>query len=212
MRVHDVMTKGAVCTRPDATLQEAAGRMKEFDCGSLPVCDNDRLVGVVTDRDITVRSVAAGHDPKADRVKDIMTPELVYCFEDQDSDCRCSTATSGWSAWCRSATWWSRPATRRRPARRSKISRRPRRTGEARNGNTRLAAVCRPRAAYCALHFPPPVGGEPSPIPSCLLGYGRVVKRFDREPERGFAVPDRLFRDGLAHPAHKSRTEERPAS
>ncbi len=85
MKVQNVMTKGAVCTRPDATLQEVAGRMKELDVGALPVCDNDRLVGVITDRDITVRSVAEGHDPKSDRVKDVMTPELVYCFDDQDS-------------------------------------------------------------------------------------------------------------------------------
>ena len=85
MKVHNVMTKGAVCTRPDATLQEAAGQMKKLDVGALPVCDNDRLVGVITDRDIAVRSVADGHDPTADHVRDAMTPGIVYCFEDQDA-------------------------------------------------------------------------------------------------------------------------------
>jgi CBS domain-containing protein len=84
MQVSEVMTRGTECTRPDATLREAAERMKALDVGSLPVCDNDRLVGMLTDRDITVRSVAAGHDPGADRVRDVMTPEIFYCFEDQD--------------------------------------------------------------------------------------------------------------------------------
>jgi len=84
MRVSEVMTRGVECTRPDATLQEAARRMKDLDVGALPVCHNDRLVGMLTDRDIAVRSVAEGHDPRADRVNDILTPDLVYCFEDQD--------------------------------------------------------------------------------------------------------------------------------
>jgi CBS domain-containing protein len=85
MRVYEVMTKNAECTRPDATVQEAAGRMKNLDVGALPVCgENDKLVGMLTDRDIAVRSTCAGHDPKSEHVKDVMTPDLVYCFEDQD--------------------------------------------------------------------------------------------------------------------------------
>jgi CBS domain-containing protein len=84
MRVYEVMTKNAECTRPDATLVEAAGRMKTLDVGALPVCDADRLVGVLTDRDITLRSVSAGHDPRTERVRDVMTPGVVYCFDDQD--------------------------------------------------------------------------------------------------------------------------------
>jgi CBS domain-containing protein len=85
MKISDVMTKGAECTRPDATVQEVATRMRNLDVGSLPVCDSDRVIGVITDRDITVRSVSEGHDPRSDRVKNIMTPQLVYCFEDQDT-------------------------------------------------------------------------------------------------------------------------------
>src|SRR5262245_15153058 len=84
MRISEVMTLGVECTRPDATLQEAAERMKARDVGSLPVCDNDRLAGVLTDRDIVLRAVAVGRDPKVTRVHDTMTPETVYCFEDQD--------------------------------------------------------------------------------------------------------------------------------
>ena len=84
MLAKDVMTSGAECTRPDATLHEAATRMKELDVGALPVCENDRLIGMVTDRDITVRSISAGHDPETHRVREAMTSEVFYCFEDED--------------------------------------------------------------------------------------------------------------------------------
>src|SRR3954468_16285117 len=85
MQVKEVMTRGAECTRPSATLQEAARKMRDLDVGPLPVCgDNDRLVGMLTDRDITVRAVAEGQDPKTARVEDVMTPDVTYCFEDQD--------------------------------------------------------------------------------------------------------------------------------
>jgi CBS domain-containing protein len=57
--------------------------MKELDIGSLPVCDNDRLVGMITDRDIAIRSVSQGHDPHADQAREVMTREVFYCFDDQ---------------------------------------------------------------------------------------------------------------------------------
>lgn len=84
MLVSEVMTRNAECTRPDATLQQAAVRMRELDVGSLPVCENERLIGVVTDRDITVRSVAAGRDPRTEKVRAAMSPQVVYCFDDND--------------------------------------------------------------------------------------------------------------------------------
>ena len=84
MQVKDVMTRGAECVRPEATLQEAAQKMKSLDVGPLPVCDNDRLVGMLTDRDITVRAVAEGKDPRATRVRDAMTEGISYCFEEDD--------------------------------------------------------------------------------------------------------------------------------
>ena len=85
MQVKEVMTRGVECTRPDASLQEAARKMRDLDVGPLPVCgDNDRLVGMLTDRDITIRAVAEGQDPKTARVQDVMTPDITYCFEDQD--------------------------------------------------------------------------------------------------------------------------------
>lgn len=85
MQVRDVMTKGAECVCPTNSLQEAAQKMKNLDVGPLPVCgDNDRLVGMITDRDITVRAVAEACDPRSTTVQDVMTPDVVYCFEDQD--------------------------------------------------------------------------------------------------------------------------------
>jgi CBS domain-containing protein len=85
MQVKDVMTSGVECISPTATLREAAQRMKELDVGPLPICgEDDRLAGMITDRDITIRAVAAGLDPSTAEVRDIMTPNVIYCFEDQD--------------------------------------------------------------------------------------------------------------------------------
>ena len=84
MQVKEVMTRGAECVAPDATLQEAAQKMKGLDVGPLPVCDNNRLVGMLTDRDITVRAVAEGKDPRTTRVRDAMTEGIAYCFEEDD--------------------------------------------------------------------------------------------------------------------------------
>jgi CBS domain-containing protein len=85
MLVKEIMTRDVECIRPDTVLDEAARKMRDLDVGSLPVCgDDDRLAGVVTDRDITVRAVAAGKDPRTTRVREIMTPGVIYCFEDQD--------------------------------------------------------------------------------------------------------------------------------
>jgi len=85
MRITDVMTHGAVCTRPSESIANAAERMQQLDVGALPVCGNDdKLVGMITDRDITVRATAEGCDPDCTCVSDVMTPEVIYCFEDQD--------------------------------------------------------------------------------------------------------------------------------
>jgi CBS domain-containing protein len=64
--------------RPDSSLQEAAERMKTLDVGPLPVCEGDRLVGMITDRDITVRAVAQGYGAAMGKVRDVMTPDVVY--------------------------------------------------------------------------------------------------------------------------------------
>ena len=82
MRVSEVMTRQVEWIDADATLQAAAAKMKSLDIGPLPVCEQGRVVGMVTDRDITVRATAEGESPTVIRVRDIMTPDVVYCFED----------------------------------------------------------------------------------------------------------------------------------
>jgi CBS domain-containing protein len=84
MKLQDVMSRNVEVVRPDAPIQEAARKMAQFNVGPLPVCDGDRLVGMVTDRDITVRATAAGRDPKTTPIREAMTEKVIYCFEDQD--------------------------------------------------------------------------------------------------------------------------------
>jgi CBS domain-containing protein len=83
MLLRDVMTRGVECVSPDDTIQAAAQKMRDLDVGPVPVCDRDRLAGVLTDRDIAVRAAAEGKDPTTCRVRDVMTPGVVYCFDDQ---------------------------------------------------------------------------------------------------------------------------------
>src|SRR2546421_11378293 len=78
------MTRNVEVIAPDATLEDAASRTEALDIGPLPVCENDRLVGMITDRDITVRSTAMGEDPKAMRVRDAMSKDVLCCHEDDD--------------------------------------------------------------------------------------------------------------------------------
>jgi CBS domain-containing protein len=82
MKISEVMTRGAKLTTPNDTLQQAAKLMKDCDCGVLPVAEGDRLVGMITDRDIAVRCIAEGKGPDA-KVRDAMTQEVKYCFEDE---------------------------------------------------------------------------------------------------------------------------------
>jgi CBS domain-containing protein len=84
MQVKEVMSPGVECISPGESLREAAQKMRKLDVGPLPVCENDRLIGILTDRDIVVRAVADGSDPHATTVRDTMTPQIVYCFEDQE--------------------------------------------------------------------------------------------------------------------------------
>ena len=84
MPLKDMMTPGVEVSAPEARLYEAAEKMSHLAIGPLPVCEGERLVGMLTDREITVRAVAAGRDPRTWGVRDIMTPDVVYGFEDQD--------------------------------------------------------------------------------------------------------------------------------
>src|SRR5262249_15285441 len=78
------MTHSVVLIAPESTLDIAAKKMQELDIGVLPVSEKNNLVGMLTDRDITVRSVGAGHHPHQQKVRDAMTPEAIFCFDDQD--------------------------------------------------------------------------------------------------------------------------------
>ncbi|MPZ34931.1 MAG: CBS domain-containing protein [Rhodospirillales bacterium] len=86
MRAGEVMTRDVVTVRPDATLREAACLMDDLNVGALPVCDGRRLVGIITDRDITVRATADGMRPDATPVHVVMTDDVCWCFEDDSID------------------------------------------------------------------------------------------------------------------------------
>ena len=83
MKIEDVMTHDVAVVSPDQTIQQAARLMDQLDIGALPVAENERLVGMITDRDIVVRAVANGVDPSI-KVSDVMTPDVKYCFCDQE--------------------------------------------------------------------------------------------------------------------------------
>jgi CBS domain-containing protein len=84
MQLKQVMTRNVETIEPDATLERAAGKMASLDVGMLPVCEGSKLVGTITDRDITVRATARGLDPRKTQVQNAMTKVVVCDFEDQD--------------------------------------------------------------------------------------------------------------------------------
>jgi CBS domain-containing protein len=83
MHVREVMTPDVVIASPEDTLQRAAEMMIDIDAGVLPVGENDRLVGILTDRDITVRAVAAGKEPTECKVREVMSQDIKYVYEDE---------------------------------------------------------------------------------------------------------------------------------
>jgi CBS domain-containing protein len=82
MKVKEIMTPDVEIISPDITIQEAAAKMKELNVGILPVGENDKLIGMVTDRDITLRCTAEGKDPNSTYVKHAFTDHVKYVFED----------------------------------------------------------------------------------------------------------------------------------
>ena len=84
MQVSQILTRDVETIRPDTTVKEAAQRMRSMDVGSLPVCDGRNLLGMVTDRDITIRITAEGRDAANTPVQEAMTPDVTFVFEDQD--------------------------------------------------------------------------------------------------------------------------------
>lgn len=83
MKLSEIMSPDVRCISPDSTLMEAAGVMRDLDVGAVPVCDHDRLVGMLTDRDLALRAVADGRDPGRTSVRDTMSEGIVYAYDDQ---------------------------------------------------------------------------------------------------------------------------------
>lgn len=83
MKVREAMTRDVRIATPNESIRQAAQAMSEIDAGVLPVGENDRLVGMITDRDIAIRAVAAGKSPRTP-ISDIMSADVCYCFDDQD--------------------------------------------------------------------------------------------------------------------------------
>jgi CBS domain-containing protein len=95
MLVKEAMTSGAETIGPDETLQAAARRMKTAGVGALVVCDDDRVVGIVTDRDLVVRAVANGVAPAGADVRSAMTPQVLECCEDDEIEAAAARMARG---------------------------------------------------------------------------------------------------------------------
>jgi CBS domain-containing protein len=85
-KVRDLMTKDPMCVSPSQSLAEAARILRDEDVGSLPVCEDDRVIGIVTDRDIVIRAVADGSDPRTTSVADVASREVQTVDPDENLD------------------------------------------------------------------------------------------------------------------------------
>ena len=86
MQIKDIMSKNVEVVTPDTLLSEVAKKMLQRDCGCILVTKDDRLVGVITDRDIALRCVAEGHHPAETTAEEVMSPEMLYCRDTDDKD------------------------------------------------------------------------------------------------------------------------------
>jgi CBS domain-containing protein len=84
--VSEIMTRDVRTISPQETIQRAAQMMDELNVGIVPVCDGEKLVGMITDRDITVRATSVGSAPDQTRVEEVMTADVRWCFDDQSID------------------------------------------------------------------------------------------------------------------------------
>jgi CBS domain-containing protein len=85
MRIQECMSEDVTIAAPAQTIRDAARMMRNIDAGFIPVGENDRLVGMITDRDIAIRAIAEGKGPETP-IRDVMTKEVLYCYEDDDMD------------------------------------------------------------------------------------------------------------------------------
>lgn len=86
MKLREIMSDHVEVIHPDDTLQKASEKMRDRDIGFLPVCDGDRLIGVLSDRDLIIRAFAEGLDSNTMLGRDLVTSPAIYCFEDQSVD------------------------------------------------------------------------------------------------------------------------------
>ena len=84
MQLREIMTRDVEVIRPETSVNQAVQKMRSLDVCALPVCEDQRLVGIVTDHNITIRATAYGHDPNTTPVRYYMNSDLICCFEDQD--------------------------------------------------------------------------------------------------------------------------------
>ena len=84
MKVKDMMHKGVECVSPDTAINLIAKKMRDLDVGAIPVAANGKLVGMVTDRDITIRCVVGNETMSSIKAKDVMTSDVIYCRDNED--------------------------------------------------------------------------------------------------------------------------------
>lgn len=89
-QVKDVMSKNFKFMAPDSPVSQVAQQMRDMDCGFMPLAENDKMIGMVTDRDITIRAVAEGKNPAEMKARDVMTAKTYYCYDDQDVEEVCN--------------------------------------------------------------------------------------------------------------------------
>lgn len=86
MQIKDIMSKNVEIVAPEALLKDVAIKMQQRDCGCIVVAKDDRLVGIITDRDIALRCVAAGHHPAETTADQVMSPQILYCRDTDTAD------------------------------------------------------------------------------------------------------------------------------
>ena len=89
-QIKDVMTPGFKWMAPDAPVSQVAQTMRDMDVGFMPLAENDKMVGMITDRDITVRAIAEGKSPEQTPAREVMTAKTYYCYDDQDVEEVCN--------------------------------------------------------------------------------------------------------------------------
>ena len=84
MQIQQIMSKNVEYIGPETPIATAAQKMRDKDIGFIPVCDNDRIVGTLTDRDLVIRAIAQGRDCRNAQAREVMTQEVFYCYSDEN--------------------------------------------------------------------------------------------------------------------------------